>query len=223
MIITLLNRAYKICSDSGLFESEVPKIVDIFTRNGYPRKVIDKQISIFRKMLKKPKTDIRSQNDKENEKESVFLGVPFVGDVSKVFKRRVIKSFRKYYSKKKLNLYFSSGPKLISKISKGVKMKTYRPYDCVYKIPCKGCGTCFIGQTKRLRSLRVNEHKNYKDDASSAILHHKNNTGHDIDFENVSVLTYVPFLSKRLICESLYMRDYDIFDKNVGTELTLFD
>ena len=76
------------------------------------------------------------------------------------------------------------------------KLKTMNNTDSVYKINCKKCEKCYIGQNGRLISTRCDEHmknkrynKKYHNVNTKYILENSEvSAQHDMDWENVEVL-----------------------------------
>ena len=69
------------------------------------------------------------------------------------------------------------------------KMKIEERNDVVYKIPCKDCNLCYIGETSRQVISRVEEHKKNANQKymSSLIYQHIARETHNMDWNNVSV------------------------------------
>ena len=61
----------------------------------------------------------------------------------------------------------------------------------VYQIPCKDCQGSYVGQTKRSLSVQIKEHQRAVFNGTketSALAESALTTGHNIDWNNVSVL-----------------------------------
>ena len=96
---------------------------------------------------------------------------------------------------------------------KPTKMEPSRISDCVYKINCKNCDKCYIGETGRQLSIRIKEHMSYKPGTNSATINsHASQSQHQIDFTNVEVLRFKKDPIKRKLFESLYMSKYKLMD-----------
>jgi hypothetical protein len=84
----------------------------------------------------------------------------------------------------------------------------------VYHIPCE-CGKVYIGQTGRSIEARCKEHMRHirLDQPEKSVAEHSINTGHQIDFNNVSVLDrasgYVDCLVKEAIQISLNQNNFN--------------
>jgi hypothetical protein len=78
----------------------------------------------------------------------------------------------------------------------------------VCRIACK-CGKLYIGQTGRYIAARCKEHKRHirlDQPEKYAVAGHSINTGHKIDFNNVSVLDRASGYMDRLVKETMQIR-----------------
>ena len=85
----------------------------------------------------------------------------------------------------------------------------------IYKIPCKNCKQNYIGETGRPFSIRLSEHQKFSGSVGHyASFDHKKNFGHDLDYDNSKILYSESNLHHRKIIESLFMKEFDLFDNN---------
>jgi hypothetical protein len=63
----------------------------------------------------------------------------------------------------------------------------------VYHLKCKNCEANYIGQTKCIYDVRMNDHQT---DKNSHVFEHHNIPGHEIDFETVNCIFLVGFHQK---------------------------
>ena len=75
----------------------------------------------------------------------------------------------------------------------------------VYHLKCKNCKADYIGQTRRICDVRMNDHQN---DKNSHVFEHHNIPGHEIDFENVEILDRADTVRKLEYKEMLYIRKH---------------
>ena len=73
----------------------------------------------------------------------------------------------------------------------------------VYHLKCKNCTANYVGQTKRICDVRMNDHQT---DKNSHVYEHHNIDGHEIDFENVEILDRADTIRKLEYKEMLYIR-----------------
>ena len=73
----------------------------------------------------------------------------------------------------------------------------------IYKINCKNCNKCYIGQTYRRLGKRVKEHKSYK---TVVVANHRFSNNHDMNWEKVQILDREANYFKRDISEMLHIK-----------------
>jgi len=95
--------------------------------------------------------------------------------------------------------------------------------NCVYKISCKNCENCYIGETGRPLFVRINEHqKSNINLSSSTVNRHANEFSHEIAYDNVEILSFESNSIKRKLLESYYLRNYRTFNGNKSSLELLF-
>ena len=98
------------------------------------------------------------------------------------------------------------------------------PYDqrkgIVYRIGCKECPRSYVGQSGRSLQHRMKEHKravSHGDTNASALAEHALGNGHEIDWENASILDHSDLFYPRLYLESWYIQQQDnVMNREVG-------
>ena len=78
--------------------------------------------------------------------------------------------------------------------------------DVVYCIPCGGCRTTYIGETKRRLCKRIDEHKRAVHFEVSILAKHVWCSGHGVDWKKVSVLDHHHELYERFTLEAYHIR-----------------
>ena len=82
--------------------------------------------------------------------------------------------------------------------------------NVVYKISCNNCDASYVGQTGRLLSTRVKEHRNHinRKTSQSSIITDYRLLNHEFDWERVEILDEERNLSKKLMSdnEMLYIK-----------------
>ena len=79
--------------------------------------------------------------------------------------------------------------------------------NVIYELTCNECQHKYIGETGRVLSTRVKEHRNLKkSDNPSAVAEHMIATGHSFPDENIKVLTTEDSFWKRKIKEAIQIR-----------------
>lgn len=106
-----------------------------------------------------------------------------------------------YYTKTVGNLF----SKLKSQTPKSSQSKL------IYKIDCRTCDSCYVGQTKQYLKRRIQNHKQdcaekYRNKREkTALATHHFDLQHEFDLEEVTILDFQRNLGKRLILEELYI------------------
>ena len=156
IIKCLLNNARRICSSNELFNSEVGKLREMFAANGYPREFFNRTLDKFASSVEKPEREDSTDEVEKSEKKYIF-GVPWVGNASREYKKKVTQLIKEqlgvdiftYYSSCKVSSFFS----LKSSTPHNLKARV------VYKFTClSDSDTYYIGKTKRHLATRAMEH-----------------------------------------------------------------
>ena len=125
----------------------------MFSMNGYPKDLFDNCLSKF---LYKKFEPVEKQ---ERDESDIVFCIPYVGQPSLQYKKKLIALFKKYYDLK-VSVVFKS-----FKVGSYFSLKSRTPFalraNVVYKYQCS-CDTnkFYVGKTKRHLALRVREHKN---------------------------------------------------------------
>jgi len=80
--------------------------------------------------------------------------------------------------------------------------------NVVYRINCLDCNASYVGQTKRQLITRIKEHRSNLDNPSAnlTVVSEHRLTGHEFDWNNVSILDNEPHYTKRLVSEMLHIK-----------------
>ena len=108
------------------------------------------------------------------------------------------------------------------------KLDKFAVSGAIYRIPCADCGASYIGESGRPLSTRLKEHKKAVAELSkhhSGVAEHVVDTGHEIDWEAVSILDKEPWQQQRKILEAIHIRrERPSMNRDQGYELTpIFD
>ena len=154
LVLTLLHRAFSISSSYSLMHEEVEKLRQIFSKNGYPQKFVDRCIFRFFNNIFAKRTPIENQETK-NE---FLMVLPFLGSVSWRTKSSLIRSFREFVPSSKLKIVFKSSKRLSSYFHFKDNIPKSLMSGVIYKYTCAVCNHCYIGSTKRFWEKRLEEH-----------------------------------------------------------------
>ena len=144
MVYTLVYRCFKICSDWTKFHGELSFLKEVFLKNGYSLSFIDNCFKTFvdKLFIKRPQLATV-------EKKTLFLSLPYLGEISLQTRTKLRKSFKGLLNSCKLQIVFKSQRKL----SNVLRFKDRLPFDLVsgvvYKYTCGRCNSTYYGETDR--------------------------------------------------------------------------
>ena len=228
MVYTLVYRCFKICSDWTKFHEELSFLKQVFLKNGYPLSFIDNCFKTFvdKLFIKRPQLATV-------EKKTLFLSLPYLGEISLQTSTKITKSFKGLLNSCKLQIVFKSQRKL----SNVFRFKDRLPFDLVsgvvHKYTCGRCNSTYYWEMDRHLKVRYGEHigispltfKKTKPSKESAIRDHLLNCNNIPSFEKFTILANGNNEFVLEIKESLLIkRDRPILNKNISSaKLFLFD
>ena len=89
LVSTIIFGSFTICSDMPKFHQEICKIKDIFIKNGYSERFLDKCVKTFLNKVFIPKRIIQTA-----EKKQVTIVLPYMGMISTELKVKLHKTFK---------------------------------------------------------------------------------------------------------------------------------
>ena len=169
LIKCLLNNARKICSSDELFKSEVENLKKMFLANGYPQTFFEKTLEKFQASQENVES-ISLDGSDELDRKHVF-GVPWVGNISRDYKKKVTDLVKQHLNVD-ISTYYTS-----CKVSSFFSLKSGTPHALkarvVYKFTClSDSDSYYIGKTKRHLATRAKEHTTPKESTQSEIKNH---------------------------------------------------
>lgn len=190
----LKNRVCYI-SDESLIKKNLRKLFEIFHNNGYPKHILNRLIH------KRESTSITATQQTDNHK---FRKIPFVKELTphlaKVLNRFENIKLAKYNLAKVGNLFSKTKEKTPKELCT----------DTVYRISCRHCDGCYVGQTQQWLKQRITQHRSdYRIGKNScALVKHCQETGHSFsfEFEDINVLEVNSNYRNRLFLEMLQIR-----------------
>ena len=147
LVRTLYHRACMICSPEML-KTETEKIKKILVGNGYPLELINRVIKSYDDKRGKPKLF-------GPDKYPAVLKLPYLGNASRLFEKKVQEIVQKNYNQVKPRIIFVSKPVISLKLKDPIP--TLNKSCIIYKFKCF-CDKSYIGQTSRHLRTRLNEH-----------------------------------------------------------------
>ena len=151
-VLTLINRAYKICSNYFLLHDEFQFLTTFFQNNGFPRQLFQSKI---KSLLNKRFQNVTTNNP---DKEQLYFSFPYFGHQSEKLKIELIRLLNHYFSQFSHNVIlvnnFTIGSLFRHKdtLNKGMRSAV------VYKFSCPECGVQYVGSTTRSLATRTAEH-----------------------------------------------------------------
>ena len=132
------------------FHNDLIKLSDTL-----PSHIIDKT---FKRYLNKP-SDQKYRNAINNENNTRYFKLPFIGQYSKKITKFKLRQLLKRFCETDLNI------KLVFTTFKIKNMFSFKDRTpdalksmVVYQFTCAGCNSCYIGETSRHFSTRIKEH-----------------------------------------------------------------
>ena len=153
LVSTLLYRAFMICSSFQSLHKEIENLKKIFSKNGYPSKLVDKCIfNFFNKQYEK-RAIVHTVPKKE-----LFLVLPFLGANSWKTKNELIRTFRKIVPFCNLKIVYKTTRRLSSCFTFKDKIPKSLMSGVIYRYTCAECNLSYVGCTKRFWEKRLEEH-----------------------------------------------------------------
>ena len=187
-----INRAFSHCSKSEDKKNQSNRILQKYLKNDYPEKMVCRALSKWRP----PVTPLPPPPKKQNPE--FWVSVPYCQGLFELAKKCL----------KELNVGVCSAPittiKSLCQKKWAGKVEKMHNTEVVYAIPCQNCKKLYVGQTGRSLQDRTNEHQRAvrlgKD--GSGLAKHKKETGHDPNFEGVSIVFKEKNTMKRMQLEA---------------------
>ena len=101
LVSTVTFRSFTICSDMPKFHQEICKIKDIFIKNDYSERFLDKCVKTFLNKVFIPKRIIQTA-----EKKQVTIVLPYMGMISTELKVKLRKTFKQLLPACELRVIF---------------------------------------------------------------------------------------------------------------------
>ena len=165
LVKTLIDRVYKINNTWIGFHKDIIELKNFLSKNAYPPEITDKCIFNYLNKQTSPVKDNQSEN---NQTKDHYFKLPYIGQFSKITQRKISKLVNQYCNGINIKLVFTN-----YKISNFFNVKDLIPKELhsrvVYKFVCASCSACYVGETSRHLTTRVNEH--LRDKASHIFQH----------------------------------------------------
>lgn len=205
LVKCLFSRAWNICSNEGLFNTDCDVIIENMRKNCFPEPLLR---AILKNFISKIKSDSLITDQETlttvNRKE-VIMVLPFHGqDVSDKLRKSLLSLCSMAYPQIGLKLVFRTTFRVCNLFNIKDKIpKRFRSF-VVYRVHCTNCNANYIGKTKRHMGTRFKEHRNIKQ--PTAVTDHLLRNGHDASFDDVEFLATGNTDKELLIKESLLVK-----------------
>lgn len=209
LIMTLVTRAYKICSNYFNLHKELENIRSMLQKNGFPLNFINTYIG---KQLTKLYVNTAQEESSNVRRPITYIPLTFTGIHSNNIKKQLTSLLSNAYPQLDVKIYFT----LQNRISNFFRIKDPIPNNIkskvVYKWQCRGCDATYVGRTVRSTWMRWHQHlgKSFRTGNYlarpdySAIRDHRESTGHPLSLEDFSVLATAQSAGDLEILEGIY-------------------
>ena len=211
LIMCLVVRAYRICSNYVNFTNELEYLRKYFLSNKFPIHFIEKciRITLNNIFIRKEKLQTVSQK-------IMYLKIPFYGPHSYSMKRKLVQLFRKYYPQINLRVIMTNNNTLGSLFRFKDRLPTMLCSGIIYKYSCGECDATYVGKSQRHFKSRISEHRGVSvrtgqpltNPSLSSIRDHAWEKGHRIIDDNFEIITRSAINSDLLILESLAIHEH---------------
>ena len=195
-----------ISSKEEFIQEELAHLKKVFTEyNQYPEKVV--QRIILEETMVQDTANRRNKKDEEDEKETVTLCLPYVGEEGTQIVKKMKKDLKKANDKMRIRVVYDA-KKLGSRFKVKDDTKPQHQHNIVYHAECakQKCKSDYIGETGRRMVVRTTDHN--RRDKKSHLLKHAKATRHRRvwlkDFRIIGNGYKSKF--KRRISESLFIK-----------------
>ena len=163
LVKCLLHRANVVCSNQMLLMMEINKIKQIFQKNGYPNDFVNNIVAEYNKnrAVQQESTGdastVSGTNTTEEIKPYLLFKIPFVGEASTLFSKRIKKVVKRQLDENIRIVYNTT------RVQDSFVLKDHSPKSIltkvVYRFTCpRDSDTQYIGYTNRPLQARVKEH-----------------------------------------------------------------
>ena len=210
----LLNRAKVVCSDDKALHNEHIKLQSVFYDNGYSQQQFDRVKEQFNKKVANQSDASPPPNTKELEDRKILLKVPYLGQISVTFAKRL----RSLLCKSGLDVRTTYQT---TKVQDSFVLKDALPKTIcskvVYKFTCRSDpATNYIGFTNRTLSERVKEHISGSTAVSDHISVCRACNHEGVTIDNFEIIKRCRYKIESSIYEALAIKEQNpILNKNL--------
>lgn len=190
-VIAMKNRVTHI-SDERFLHENLRKLFGIFANNGYPKSILNKLIY---------NSNFFDGPTERNNTVLKYKKLPFIENLT-----NKIVTFFKPFNELSIAKYNTMTIRNLFTVVKETTPLNYKNHT-VYKVPCLGCQSCYIGQTSQWLKHRLSQHRSdcRLGKRSCALANHTAEKDHNFDFDNVKILDSDTNYKKRLFLEMFHI------------------
>ena len=224
-IMTLINRAYNVCSSFILFDREIKFLENFFITNGFPNNIFNNCIKRFLNNKYAPKPIFHTAS-----KEVKYIKLSYLGNFSYSIRNQFNNLLKQSFPHIDFKFVFTNNF-TIGSLIKRTETKTFDlASGVVYLFTCSSCNARYIGSTMRWMQHRYRNHKGVSTRTGrpltkpefSAIRDHSLEYDHVFTYTDFKILASANYRSDLLISESLYISKMKPELNNTSTALQLF-
>ena len=206
----LLFRAFTICSSYPAFHTEATRLIQTFTKNGYPRHLLEKLTKDFLTKHQSRQNTLTTTNTNDSQR-PCYISLPFTGKQSIHIRNRLRNLYRKFHPNISLRVIFKTPQRISSFFPNKDFLSPMHRSSLVYKYKCGSCNATYIGKTSRHLQTRVDEHHGISSHTGhpiysslhSSIREHCHQTNHTFHPDNFTILTTAHTNYELMIKESV--------------------
>ena len=223
--MTLINRAYNLCTDWKTFHDELMFLKNFFVTNGYPLYLFDKMTKSF--LCKKFSNQPTVTTVKKDHR---YVKLPYMGKLSFDLRKQLKTLLQTNYPQMKFTFVFTNTNTIGNFLKQRVNRDTDLVSNVVYLFTCSTCQDRYVGSTTRWLRDRVLEHKGQSTRTArflanppfSAIREHSREHSHLFSKTDFKILTSHNSRHDLIISESLYIQKMKPELNNTATATSLF-
>ena len=194
-ILTLIHRAYNICSSYASLHNKFETLKTFFEHNGYPRNLFYSQLRNFlEKRFSKP------INNQPTIKDPIYLSLPYFGSQSDKLKIELRKLLGKFFPNENFRFILTNNFTISSLFHFKDRLPKGMRGSLVYKFSCVQCTSMYVGSTSRTLISRAAEHAGrsprtnkplVNPSHSSIRCHGDNKCSPDVSLDTFEILDFV--------------------------------
>ena len=136
----LLFRAFTFCSTYPAFHTEAAKLIQTFTKDGYPRHLLDNLLNNFlTKQQNRQRTLTTTTANTDDSQRPCYISLLFTGKHSIHIRNRLRNLYRKYHQNISLRIIFKTPRRISSFFPNKDFLSPMHRSSLVYKYKCGSC------------------------------------------------------------------------------------